>query len=382
MKYFLRLFVSLLFVLQYGTYGTVIAAASHDAASHDGITIQSIRFQQQEQREIVKIRLSGWVKPETFELEGEKPRFVLDFPATAYSSEQQRVIAAGGRFIEKIRVGVHTTPIAKTRIVIDLVKHVPLVFSREYRLSDKTYVVSISSEQIVPERRNKSELEKNMPEASSAKDDEAGQAASKDTEVAPVKPASASAPRTLQPDTKGMGTEATPEKAEKTGEPGDAVQEQAADGKHTISAPQENGFEGDEQQQSPPERLEAKKKRVKEIPKLLDVSYENSTSGQEMVLFRLNGFYPPMVYSAEGDELLVVCEFEDGVVGDGVEPVLEAGGEFIDSVEVRSIETPKKIRVLLTLRGTYTYDLKQVFFKEDNLFVVIISKLGEDGPAN
>lgn len=375
MKYFLHLFVSLLFVLP---SGKVVAAASHD-----GITIQSIRFQQQEQREIVQIRLSGRVEPETFELEGDKPRFVLDFPATEYSPEQQRVIAAGGSFIERIRVGVHTTPITKTRVVIDLVKHVPLVFSREYRLSDKTYVVTISSEQIVSERRKKkSEPEKNMPETSSAKDDEAGQAGSKATEVAPLKPASASAPKTLQPDTKGMEAEATPEKAEKTGEPGDAGQEQEADGKTTIRAPQESGFERDERQQSPPERLEAKKKRVKEIPKLLDVSYENSTNGQEMVLFRLNGFFPPMVYSAEGNELLVVCEFEDGVVGDGVEPVLEAGGEFIDSVEVRSIETPKKIRVLLTLRGTYTYDLKQVFFKEDNLFVVIISKLGEDGPAN
>lgn len=361
--------------------GTVFAATTDDA-----VTIQSIRFQQQEEREIVEIRLSGEVEPETFELKGEKPRFVLDFPATVYSTEQQQVIAAGGRFIEKIRVGVHTAPIVKTRVVLDLVKHGPLVFSREYQPSNTTYRVSISSEQKVTERqKNKSELEQHIPAVSSVEDDDADHAGTTDAEVSSVEPTSGSASQTLQSDTRNTAAKTTPEeivKTEKPGgteEPGETGQKQAVDGKHPKSTPQESGFAKYEQQQSP---RRATTKPVEERPKLLDVSYERSTNEEEMVLFQLNGFYPPMVYSAEGNALLVVCEFEDGVVEDGVEPVLETGGEFINTVEVRSMEVPKKIRVLLTLRGTHTYDLKQVFFKEDNLFVVIISKLGEDGPAN
>ena len=364
MKYFVHLFWAFL---------TFCCTAF--AAGQDDVTIQSIRFQQQEQREIVQIRLSGGVEPETFELKGEQPRFVLDFPATVYPSEQPRVIAAEGGFVKRIRVGVHAAPTAKTRVVLDLVKDVPLVFSREYRLSDTTYRVIISSEQTVSARQDrKSEPGRHIPETSSAEDDDADSAGVADTEVSSVKPTSAPASPTKQPDTKNTEAETTPEKIEKIEKADEAGQRQAVEGKHEKGTPR----------QSPPKATKkpATKKPLKEGPKLVDVSYERSTNDKEMVLFQLNGFYPPMVYSAESNELLVVCEFDNGVVEDGVEPVLETGGEFIDTVEVRSMEAPRKIRVLLTLRGDATYDLKQVFFKEDNLFVVIISKLGDNDPAN
>ncbi|MFN2353077.1 MAG: AMIN domain-containing protein [Desulfopila sp.] len=365
MKYFVHLFLAFL-----------TSCCTAFAAGQNDVTIQSISFQQQEQREIVQIRLSGGVEPETFELKGEQPRFVLDFPATVYPSEQPRIIAAEGGFVKRIRVGVHAAPTAKTRVVLDLVKDVPLVFSREYRLSDTTYRVIISSEQTVSARQDRKSGPglHILPETPSAVDDDTDSAGVADTEVSSIKPTSAPASPTMQPDTKNTGAKTTPEKIEKTEKAGETEQRQAVKGKHEEGTPR----------QSPPKATKkpATKKPLKEGPKLVDVSYERSTNDKEMVLFQLNGFYPPMVYSAESNELLVVCEFDNGVVEDGVEPVLETGGVFINTVEVRSMEAPRKIRVLLTLRGNATYDLKQVFFKEDNLFVVIISKLGDNGSAN
>ncbi|MCI5158676.1 MAG: hypothetical protein D3906_09615 [Candidatus Electrothrix sp. AUS1_2] len=47
---------------------------------------------------------------------------------------------------------------------------------------------------------------------------------------------------------------------------------------------------------------------------------------------------------------------------------------------MRKEEEEKKIRVVLDLVPNYSYDLQQVFFKEENLFVIIINTLG-NAPA-
>jgi hypothetical protein len=110
---------------------------------------------------------------------------------------------------------------------------------------------------------------------------------------------------------------------------------------------------------------------------LLDVHFEKNTNDNEMVLFHLNGFFPPVVYSAESGELLVVCDFLDAELGpDGI-PVIAKGGRYIRQIKVEPHQQPKKVRVVLELADSYTYDVKQVFFKEENLFVIVLKSLGE-----
>jgi hypothetical protein len=117
------------------------------------------------------------------------------------------------------------------------------------------------------------------------------------------------------------------------------------------------------------------------VPVLLDVSFEKSINESETVLFRLNHFYPPLVFGIEKGEPRVVCDFFDAEIDENIPPEIEAGGEFVDRILVTNESDPDKVRVELVLMPNRNYDLQQLFFKEENLFVVIIKELQEDSAA-
>ena len=117
------------------------------------------------------------------------------------------------------------------------------------------------------------------------------------------------------------------------------------------------------------------------VPVLLDVSFEQSINESETVLFRLNHFYPPLVFGIEKGEPRVVCDFFDAEIDQNIPPVIEAGGQFVNRIMVRNEAEPDKVRVELVLMPNRNYDLQQLFFKEDNLFVVIVKELQEDSAA-
>jgi hypothetical protein len=114
------------------------------------------------------------------------------------------------------------------------------------------------------------------------------------------------------------------------------------------------------------------------VPVLLDVSFEKSINESETVLFRLNHFYPPLVFGIEKGEPRVVCDFFDAEIDENIPPEIEAGGQFVDRIMVTKEADPDKVRVELVLMPNRNYDLQQLFFKEDNLFVVIVKELQED----
>ena len=97
---------------------------------------------------------------------------------------------------------------------------------------------------------------------------------------------------------------------------------------------------------------------------MLRVSFEKSGRDKEMVLFHLNGFYPPLVFAADETNLHVVCEFLDGSFGKDLEKTIHPKGRFIQRIRLSSQEDPKKVRAILDLAEKYQYDLKQVFLKK------------------
>ncbi len=131
--------------------------------------------------------------------------------------------------------------------------------------------------------------------------------------------------------------------------------------------------------EQPPEPLSTDEADI--VPVLLDVAFEKSINESETVLFRLNHFYPPLVFGIEKGEPRVVCDFFDAEIADQIPPVIEAGGQFIDRIMVTNESDPDKVRVELVLMPNRNYDLQQLFFKEDNLFVVIVKELQEDSAA-
>jgi hypothetical protein len=110
-------------------------------------------------------------------------------------------------------------------------------------------------------------------------------------------------------------------------------------------------------------------------PVLLDVSFEKSINGSETVMFRLNHFYPPLVFGVEKGEPRVICHFLDASIGENIPPEIEAGGQFVSRITIAEEPDPAKVRVELVLVPTRNYDLQQLFFKEDNLFVIIVKEL-------
>ncbi len=70
--------------------------------------------------ETVKVDLDRVFVPETFVLEGEKPRIVCDFFGATLHPDVAKEIVVNGQYIEKIRVGAYENPERKLRIVLDL----------------------------------------------------------------------------------------------------------------------------------------------------------------------------------------------------------------------------------------------------------------------
>lgn len=94
-----------------------------------------------------------------------------------------------------------------------------------------------------------------------------------------------------------------------------------------------------------------------------------------MVLFHLSGFHPPSVSAGEKDNPRVFCDFMGMEMDKGVEETITAKGKFVERIVTAKQNTPEKIRVVLHLVPNRDYDLQQVFFKNDNLFVLIVNEL-------
>ena len=95
----------------------------------------------------------------------------------------------------------------------------------------------------------------------------------------------------------------------------------------------------------------------------------------QMVLFHLNDFYPPTVSAIEKENPRVLCDFNNMNLADGVQEDIVASGKFVKHIRAEKFKNPDKVRIVLDLSPDRDYDLQQVFFKNDNLFVLIVNEL-------
>ncbi len=127
----------------------------------------------------------------------------------------------------------------------------------------------------------------------------------------------------------------------------------------------------DEQTPVPAEAPESDKSSGPSI--LSSITFDNSTNRGEMVLFKLNEFHPPIVFGVEEGLPRVVCDFKGAEAAIDVPNTIKTDGKYVHTIRIGRENTPKKIRVVLDLTSSKNYDLQQVFFKDDNLFVIIIN---------
>lgn len=292
------------------------AAVMADSVVHQ--FIETITFDSQlPAREKISFKLSGVVEPKIFAIPGEKPRLVVDFPQTLYKGDNV-IPLYNSNLATRIRTGYHKDPIVKTRVVIDLVKSGGVRHRHDYLESEDILLVTL-------EQQAGEQLQENVA-AAPAVDSKSVLAI----------------PQAAQPDGKG--------------EPSPPPSEESA-GKQGVETG-DNGL-------------------TAASPRLLDISFDDSSNRGEMVLFHLNDFYPPTVSAIEKENPRVLCDFMNMSLAEGVRRDITAGGRFVEHIRAEKHNNPGKVRIVLDLSPERDYDLQQVFFKNDNLFVLIVNELPE-----
>lgn len=273
-------------------------------------------------RERVTFTLSEPRTPKVFTIKGESPRLVLDFSGTTYRGKNT-IALAEGKLALAVRLGVHQEPELKVRAVIDLAKDIPVVHALVASDNPNLLVVELTGP--------------------------TGAESPAVTAKAETQPAAAASQPALEP-AQPVATvpAATAEKVASPPVPAESVG-------------------------SPPVAVPAEK--VSGLPRLRNISFDDSSAKGEMVLFHLNGFHPPAVSAVEKDNPRVFCDFVGMELDKGVEPTIAAKGKFVESIRVSKQGKPEKIRATLHLVPNRDYDLQQVFFKSDNLFVLIVNEL-------
>ena len=83
--------------------------------------LREIRFEKgKDGEERVLFVLNGDHPPKSFAIEGKRPRLVCDFIGLRLDKKVKNLIKVDGGLIEAIRVGIHSSPVPKIRVVLDL----------------------------------------------------------------------------------------------------------------------------------------------------------------------------------------------------------------------------------------------------------------------
>ncbi len=316
----------------------VVSPSATFAAPPAAVVIESISHKVgSETEEKLIFKLSGQTVPKIFTMKGDNPRLVIDFLNSTYTGKSVMPLV-DGKLATNIRTGGHQVPEQKIRVVVDLAKQIPVRHTSNYSEADNSLIIELfpnSQEQLTKEALPVVKLEPAISQPPSTE----GVVAKlvEERPLPPVFPA--------------------PEPAKKV---------VAAAAKQNAIAP----------------LTSATAAAKTEVPQLLNVSFDDSSSKGEMVLFHLTSFQPPVVSAVEKDNPRVLCDFVGMDLGKGVEENIVAKGKYVERIVTSKLSKPDKLRVVLNLSPNRDYDLQQVFFKKDNLFILIVNELSPGKSAN
>ena len=361
MKSIIGVFLTLFFLV---TPSLLFANDAPDAK------LESISVKDDSQKgETVVFKLNGAHIPKVFTIKGEKPRVVFDFLDTRYSDLINNMINTKGNLIQRIRVGIHNEPEPKTRVVVDLVPDASYEIEQDFVVEENILSISIF-------HATEARMEEEAP--APVAQDEGQKEADKPFPAAEAEPVAAPVATAVQAVPAESAIPATPAlpatRPEPAPETAAELSQQALPesppAPFTKPLPAAASAPAATTPSALPESPPAPKMSE---PLLSDISFDDSSNKGEMVLFKLNDFYPPIVFGIEKGNPRVVCDFLDTQMGVEVRPNIMCNGKFVQGIRVAKHEDPTKIRVVLDLVPSKNYDLQQVFFKEDNLFVIIVN---------
>lgn len=305
-------------------------------AEENSALLEQINFDRESStRETVSFKLNGPHIPKIFAVKGKVPKVVFDFYDTRHSASIKAVMKSRGNLVSAIRTGMHSEPQLKTRVVLDLVPGSDYDFAQDFQITDNTLKITIFHA-----RQNKAPQERTQKQAD---------VKTKKTTVVPAKV-------TPSPEVVKKEAVSLPQVKEKKIDPPSPVS--------PVTSP-----------------VVAVKKPAASSSQLLihDISFEQSPDKGEKVSFRLSNFHPPVVFGNEEGIPSIICDFMDSGIGDEVSELISAKGKFIKQIRVEKSANSPKIRVVLELVPNRHYDLQQVFFKEENLYVLSVSSSDSAG---
>ena len=302
-------------------------------AEESGALLENISFDRQSSsRETVSFKLNGPHIPKIFAMKGDTPKVIFDFYDTRHSTSIKGVMKSKGNLISAIRIGMHTDPQLKTRVVLDLVAVADYDFDQEFREKDNTLIITI----FTARQKQKKDKQQGV---------QAGATSKKSDRV----PAKATPP---------LGT------VENKSAPRQQVPEEKVEPLPVT-----------------PAVVAVKNPSVPSSSQLVitAISIEKTPDKGEKVSFNLTNFHPPVVFGIEEGTPSIVCDFMGGSIGNQVPEIIAANGEFIKQVRVEKNVDLNKTRVVLDLVPNRHYDLQQIFYKEENLYVIFVNSADSAG---
>ncbi len=324
-----------------GAFASVLLSPFTFAETADMVEIQSISHALlPEGQESITFQLSGRVVPKIFIIRDATPRLVIDFPESTYAGKSVLPLPES-KLVTAIRTGLHRTPKQKVRVVVDFAKDIAVQHSLgEYVEADGTLTVTLVEDAAKQQQKARKEVKQAVEEGRkpAAELPSAEELAARPLYEKPVPPV--------------LHRKETKE------EP--PVQDQAK----SQEAPAQDGVK------SP------------EPPQLIDITFDDNSKKGEMVLFHLDDFHPPTVSAVEKDTPRVFCDFMAMGLGAKVQKDISVKGKYVRRIHTTEHKKPDKVQVVLELAPDRDYDLQQVFFKNDNLFVLIVNELAPEDTGN
>ena len=324
--------------------------------------IDSVTFKGEDNAtESVTFHLTNGALPKSFVLKGERPRLVFDFMGSQLAGTVPSVITTDGVLVEKIRMGRHSD---KTRVVLDLSSGSAVSFEQDFDSTTNLLTIQLLStdypakDESTPHKAASAGEAAVVEEKVAAQATEEAEAVVEEEAVADVAKEETAAPVASEEpvETEVAITPVSP-----------VVEKEAADSSEDVV----DVVPVAEDDPLNPEAM------------LSEVSFENTSNKGEMVLFKLNGFYPPEVTGQEKGTPKVTCLFRGARMGEELVKVQTPNGQFVSKIVAEQKEQSAPVEVTLELVPHKNYDLQQVFFKEDNLFVIIVNSYDNmAAPAN
>ena len=347
------------------------------AVAADQKLLEDITFETaSEDEERITFKLNGVYIPKIFAMKGERPRVVFDFPDIRPARLLNNNINTNGKFVKRIRMGIHSGPKPKTRVVFDLQTDKEVEFKHDFDTKKNALIISVYHAGAEPDSR---------PDVQEGKNDIAPENLEQAEKTIPAQKPEAtetlSEPEPETPEQEEKSTITSPPSApvQTVVQPPDekvepAPQEpEAQQPEPKLSDTQPADQQEEEQIPVPAETSETVKSTGP--PVLRSITFDNSTNRGEMVLFKINDFQPPTVFGIEKGLPRVVCDFIGAEAAPDVPNVIKTDGKYVHTIRIGRENTPKKVRVVLDLTSSKNYDLQQIFFKDDNLFAIIINSL-------